>query len=556
MSKSKTMLSKLSAVKNLLVCWLTPFIWSPLLMMGKEAQCGYVVAVMITYWFTEVIPMAITSVIPVVLFPLLQIISTDEVAKSYFNGTVMVFLGSMIAASAVSKSNLHERIALKVIILTGTSPRRLFLGFMATTAFLSMWISNMATVAMMLPIANAALDQLTRRQSVSVMTTDAVLVNIGDRVRTNSIRTRSTIKTSTFSVLRKKQSKRLRKGILLGICYAANIGGTGTLTGTSTNLVLNEFLKDDPISFSDWFFFNVPGLVLLVMVTWFFLTCYFVRGNGKRGAKSKLESEHNEKQVMEALRQQYDRLGPIRFNEMAVLALFGLLFSLWFFRAPDFMYGWTTLFGDESHFIKDAVPTMFVVLLFFMIPADPSNLANSPMLLDWKSTREKVSWSVMLLMGGGFAMAKGCELSGLSVVVGNSLQVLQQFPPFVITLILCSVSMTLTELVSNAAAINIMLPVIQQMSQSMQMDMNPLSVMLPVTVSCSYAFMMPFSSGTNAIIFEAGKMKSRDMLIPGFFLKIMCVFILLAINNVWGPVIFELKTNALSNVNQTTAALD
>ncbi|KAH9506281.1 hypothetical protein DERF_011021 [Dermatophagoides farinae] len=456
------------------------------------------------------------------------------------DGTIMVFLGSLIAATAVSKSNLHERIALKVIMLTGTSPRRLMLGFIVTTAFLSMWISNLATVAMMLPIANAALDQLERRQSVSVATNDTVFVTIGagDHVRSNSI-----TKTSTVAESRKNESKPLHKGILLAICYSANIGGTGTLTGTSTNLVLNGFLKDDPISFSDWFFFNFPTLVLLVLATWLFLTCFFVHNSSSSSSKlgSKMEAKRNEKQVLEALRQQYDHLGCIRFNEMAVLILFGMLLSLWFFRAPDFMHGWSTMFSDRNNsYIKDAVPTIFVVLLFFVIPADPRNLAQSPMLLDWKTTREQVSWSVMLLLGGGFAMAKGCEQSGLSAVLGDSLYMLHQLSPFAITLIMCSVSMTLTELVSNTAAINIMLPVIHQMSHSMKTDLNPLSVMLPVTVSCSYAFMLPFASGTNAIIFEAGKMKTKDMLIPGFFLKIICVLILLAINSVWAPVIFQL----------------
>ncbi|XP_075587876.1 Na(+)/citrate cotransporter isoform X1 [Dermatophagoides farinae] len=538
----KPIWTKLWSIRHLLVCWLTPFVWSPLLAVAgrqKEARCGYVVAVMITYWFTEVIPMAITSLIPVVLFPVLQIMSTDKVAKSYFNGTIMVFLGSLIAATAVSKSNLHERIALKVIMLTGTSPRRLMLGFIVTTAFLSMWISNLATVAMMLPIANAALDQLERRQSVSVATNDTVFVTIGagDHVRSNSI-----TKTSTVAESRKNESKPLHKGILLAICYSANIGGTGTLTGTSTNLVLNGFLKDDPISFSDWFFFNFPTLVLLVLATWLFLTCFFVHNSSSSSSKlgSKMEAKRNEKQVLEALRQQYDHLGCIRFNEMAVLILFGMLLSLWFFRAPDFMHGWSTMFSDRNNYIKDAVPTIFVVLLFFVIPADPRNLAQSPMLLDWKTTREQVSWSVMLLLGGGFAMAKGCEQSGLSAVLGDSLYMLHQLSPFAITLIMCSVSMTLTELVSNTAAINIMLPVIHQMSHSMKTDLNPLSVMLPVTVSCSYAFMLPFASGTNAIIFEAGKMKTKDMLIPGFFLKIICVLILLAINSVWAPVIFQL----------------
>ncbi|KAF7492299.1 Solute carrier family 13 member 5 [Sarcoptes scabiei] len=482
-------------IQRFLICWFAPIVWLPLLLIPmQEAKCGYVVLVMVTYWFTEVIPMAITALIPVILFPLLKIVSSEEIAKSYFNGTIMVFLGSLIAACAVKKSNLHERIALKVILLTGTSPRRLFFGFMFTTAFLSMWISNLASVALMIPIVSAAFDQLTRKQSVSYGTCNnesSVYVTLdenSEKRRASVSRNRS---VSFSAALKKKESKRLKKGVLIGICYASNIGGTGTLTGSSTNLVLNAHL----------------------------------------------DTKQNEQHVYEILRLQYQKLGPISFHEQAVLLLFGLLLMLWFFRAPDFMSGWTTIFSENNQYINDSTPTMLIVLLFFLIPAKPRNLKNSPMLLDWKTTQEKVSWSVILLLGGGFAMAKGCEKSGLSVMLGGSLKIFENFPHSAITMMMCSVALILTELVSNTAAITILLPVIQQMS--LHINVNPISVMLPVTVCCSYAFMLPFASGTNAIVFEVGKMKNKDLLLPGSFMKIISLIVLTVMNSTWGRIIFD-----------------
>lgn len=539
-------------IRRFLICWLSPFIFLPLLLIPmQEAKCAYVVLLMIVYWFTEVIPMAITALIPIVFFPLFEIVKSDEIAKSYSNGTVMVFLGSLIASSAVSKSNLHERIALKVILLTGTSPKRLLMGFMATTGFLSMWISNLASVALMIPIVNAALDQLTHgtiathnddQSSVFVTMTDEKSLSS----RTNSIsivRNRGTSSKTNIG-LSKKESRKLRKGILLGICYAANIGGTGTLTGTSTNLVLNGFLKEDAISFADWSFFNVPGLVLLIFLTWVFISTFFITIDSKRQGLDK-----NEKQIYEMLRCKYEKLGKLTFHEFAVMVLFCLLLLLWFLRAPDFMNGWSTYLVNDKSFIKDSMPTMLVVLLFFLIPANPKNLKTSPMLLDWKTVHEKTSWSVILLLGGGFAMAKGCERSGLSAWLGNSLKVLEDLPQTIIVMFMCSIALILTELISNTASITILLPVIHQMALSI--NMNPLSIMLPVTVGCSYAFMLPFASGTNAIIFEVGKMKNKDMLFPGFFMKIMCITVLLIITNTWGPVIFDMSPPMHINIDLT-----
>ncbi|KAI2808682.1 hypothetical protein BLOT_006627 [Blomia tropicalis] len=522
----KFKISYLWSYKRYFIAWFTPLIWSPLLFVqddGQESKCAYVVLLMVTYWFTEVIPMSITSLIPMVMFPILGIVNSNVVAKSYYNGTIMVFLGSLIAATAVEKSNLHERIALKVILLSGTSPKRLLAGFMFTASFLSMWISNLASVALMIPIVNAALDQLTRRKSVSygTCTTDpGVFITMDEKLK--------------LLAIQRKHPER----ILLGICYAANIGGTGTLTGSSTNLVLNAIYKERPISFSHWFFFNVPGLVIAIILTWLFLIIFFVK------TKSKQNSKQNEEQVYETIKIQYEQLGSLRFHEIAVLILFLLMLSLWFFRAPDFMKGWAS-FLQNPNYINDAVPAIFVVLLFFVIPADPMHLKSSAMLLDWKTTQERVSWGIILLLGGGFAMALGCEESGLSLWIGNKLANLSTLPQPLITIIMCAITLVMTEMTSNTATCTILLPVIKQMATTM--GVNPMSIMLPVTVSCSYAFMLPVSSGTNAIIFEAGRMKMKDMLLPGFFVKILCLTVLLIMNNTWGEVIFHISRPVVTN---------
>lgn len=217
-------------------------------------------------------------------------------------------------------------------------------------------------------------------------------------------------------------------------------------------------LLSSPVSFSDWFFFNLPGLLILIILSWAFLSFFFVNNR-----KTRVSTKSSEEQAYEVIRIQYNQLGALTFHEVVVSCLFLLLLLLWFFRAPDFMPGWTRLFTEDAHYIKDQVPAIFVVVLFFLIPADIEHLRSSPMLLDWKLTQDRISWGVILLLGGGFALAKGCEESGLSQWLGGQLTVMESLSPSMITVVMCSLSMMLTEFTSNTATCTIILPVIYRM---------------------------------------------------------------------------------------------
>ncbi|CAG2170628.1 unnamed protein product, partial [Oppiella nova] len=382
--------------------------------------------------------------------------------------------------------------------------------------------SNLAATALMIPIINAAMDQIKQRKSKSYGT----LTQSNGKGSTNH-KCGKLVPLSRCSIRIEDESQEsIRKSVFLGVCYAANIGGTGTLTGTSTNLILNGILKENPISFSDWMIFNVPGMFLLVFITWGLMVSFFMKT-----PEDSLTEEKDNEAVYKAIKYKYDELGSISFYEFSVLVLFVLLLLLWFFRDPDFLKGWALYMNDQHNFIKDSCPAIFIVMFFFIIPANPTNLRQSAPLLDWKTTQDSVAWGIILLIGGGFAMAEGAEVSGLSYWMGTQLTVLEHLSPFAITLIVSIIALILTEIASNTATCTIMLPVIKRMA--IELKISPLSVMLPVTLVCSYAFMLPVASGTNAIIFETAKMRNKDMIVPGFFLKIICLSITLFMINTW-----------------------
>ncbi|XP_054159318.1 Na(+)/citrate cotransporter-like [Oppia nitens] len=530
------------AIRSYIFAWFLPLVLIPIpLMIDTSAgKCAYVVLLMSLYWFTEAVPISVTALLPIVLFPLMGILSSEQTSKAYVNGTIMIFLGSLIAAAAVEKSMLHKRIALKVLLITGTSPKRLLFGFMFTTAFLSMWISNLASTALMIPIINAALDQLKHRKSKTYGTltqssSNVLNLDYKDGEHQTPIRKHSIAQSINIRIDEEETHESIKKSVYLGVCYAANVGGTGTLTGTSTNLVLNGILKENPVSFSDWMIFNIPGMFLLVFITWAYIAYFFMKKS-----EDLLTDEKDNEAVYKAIKYKYDELGSISFYESSVLVLFILLLMLWFFRDPDFMKGWALYISDSHNFIKDSAPALLIVILFFIIPAKPTQLNASPTLLDWRTTQDSVAWGIILLVGGGFAMAEGSEKSGLSTWMGTQLTVLERFSPFTITVIVCIIALLLTEIMSNTATCTVMLPVIKRLA--IELGISPLSVMLPVTLVCSYAFMLPAASGTNAIIFESGKMKNRDMIYPGFFLKFICMAVTLFMLNTWGPIVLNMNS--------------
>uniref|UniRef100_A0A3Q3FL37 Solute carrier family 13 member 5-like n=1 Tax=Labrus bergylta TaxID=56723 RepID=A0A3Q3FL37_9LABR len=492
---------------------------------AENAACAYVIGLMAVYWCTEVLPLAVTALLPTILFPVLGIMQSKDVCMQYLKDTNMLFVGGLMVAVAVEHWNLHKRIALRVLLLVGVRPALLMLGFMGVTAFLSMWISNTATTAMMVPIVQAVLDQLNGK-----------------------------VEPEPSSTGQRDERKTMSKGLLLCVCYAASIGGIATLTGTGPNLVLIGQMSQlfpqngDVINFASWFAFAFPTMILTLTLAWFWLQFLYIGCNLRRTWGCGAVKSEKELAAYEVIRGEYLRLGKMSYGEKNVLALFLLMVVLWFTRDPRFMDGWAT-------FVTDATVSLFVAVLLFVLPSEPPSFlccrkssdtesqvsrGPTPSLLTWQVTQKKMPWNIVLLLGGGFALAKGSEESGLSRWLGNQMTPLHSIPPWAIAVVLCLLIATFTECASNVATATLFMPILASMSQSI--SLNPLYVMIPCTLSASFAFMLPVATPPNAIVFSYGLLKVSDMARAGVVMNIIGIScITLAINS-WGRVMFNLDS--------------
>lgn len=541
-----------------IVAVLIPVMLLPLLFTvdNKEAKCGYVVLWMAFYFMLEPIPLSVTALIPVVFFPLLGVLTTSEACTPFMKDTIMMYIGGLTLAAAVEHCSLHKRIALKVLLTIGTGARWLMLGFMITTMFLSMWISNTATTAMMVPIVDAVMKELekedARRESLKIQDAPISVIPVPTSERTQEI-WKTDFKKQQYEItmppsrgencqsLKAKLSsgrcKKLREALLLSIAYSANCGGTGTIIGSGPNLVLKGIMEETfpestELTFASWLLYNTPGMVICVAVSWVGLQFFFLPCCTR-------DESSTEAAAKKAILKSYQELGNITFHEGGVAILFLLLVALWFLRDPQFIDGWASYITYGKN-IRDATPAIGVCLLLFLIPSRPSLTEHSPPLLDWKTAQRKISWGVLLLLGSGFAVSEAAKKSGLSIWLGRQLSYLNFLSPDVIVVILTFLTSALTEVISNMSMATIMLPVISQMAVAIRV--HPLFLMLPVTISCSFAMMLPVGNPSNAIVFDASTMTTFDMIKPGFILKILCCSVQLLMIETLGVALFNLKT--------------
>ncbi|GIY20915.1 hypothetical protein CDAR_582211 [Caerostris darwini] len=497
-----------------------------------ESRCGYVVLWMAFYFMFEPIPLAVTALLPVAAFPMLGLLTTTEACTPYMKDTIMMYVGSLTLAVAVEHCNLHKRIALKVLLIIGTGARWLMLGFMTTTMFLSMWISNTATTAMMVPIVDAVLDELEKEEKKTLKSDGSAISMVTIRSNTSSQSIWSTeMNKNPFQISvqlsnasnsgPKKDYRHLRDSLLLSIAYAANCGGTGTVIGSGPNLVFKGLVEElypdsNELTFASWLIYNSPVMVICVFLCWIGLQLFYQPCCFKDDAKTEAAARN-------AVLKSYKELGSITLaNLKSSLANLkskpGNLKSrlanlkskpvnlkyrlmnfktsntissgsfLWFLRDPQFIDGWST-YMLNGRGIRDATPAIGVCLLLFIIPSKPSLTEYSPPLLNWRTAQRKIPWGVLLLLGSGFVVADAAKKSHLSVWLSSQLSYLNFLSPAVICIILTFMASILTEVISNMSMATIMLPVVSEMAEAVKV--HPFFLMLPVTIGCSFAMILP-----------------------------------------------------------------
>ncbi|KAM7326858.1 hypothetical protein ACRRTK_013225 [Alexandromys fortis] len=509
---------KVWSARRLLVLVLVPLALLPVLfaLPPKEGRCLYIILLMAVYWCTEALPLSVTALLPIILFPFMGILPSSKVCPQYFLDTNFLFLSGLIMASAIEEWNLHRRIALKVLMLVGVQPARLILGMMVTTSFLSMWLSNTASTAMMLPIANAILKSL-----------------FGHREARKDLH-------------RDDESTAAVRG-----------NGLRTVPTEMQFLASSEgfFPQCDVVNFGSWFIFAFPLMLLFLLVGWIWISFLYggMSWRSWRKKKSEIRAEAEDK-ARAVIREEFQNLGPIKyervsgFAEQAVFVLFCAFAILLFSRDPKFIPGWASLFNPG--FVSDAVTGVAIVIILFFFPSQKPSLrwwfdfkapnSETVPLLSWKKAQETVPWNIILLLGGGFAMAKGCEESGLSAWIGGQLHPLEHVPPVLAVLLITAVIAFFTEFASNTATIIIFLPVLAELA--IRLRVHPLYLMIPGTVGCSYAFMLPVSTPPNSIAFASGHLLVKDMVRTGLLMNLMGVLLLSLAMNTWAQTIFQLGT--------------
>lgn len=425
------------------------------------------------WWMTEAIPIPATSLLPIVLFPLTNSLDIAATTSAYGSGTIFLFMGGFMIALTMEKWNLHRRIALTIISIVGTNTNLIILGFMVSTGFLSMWISNTATAMMMVPIGLAIIYQVAE-----------------------ALKDRPEIDTSD-------ENFNFGKALMLGIAYSASLGGISTLIGTPPNTLLAGAINTTygiDLSFARWMLFGVPISWTFILIAWVYLV-KFAFPPGFKNLPGGKEVIANEKST----------LGKASFEEKAVFIVFILAALSWISRS--------FLLEKINPNIDDTMIAIIAALVLFMIPSK-----NKPgdRLLDW-NTALKLPWGILLLFGGGLAIAAGFVESGLSAWMGEQLVALQGVHLLLVLIIVSTLVIFLTEVTSNTATASMMFPIMAALGFAL--DIHPYSVMIVAAVSASCAFMLPVATPPNAVVFGSGYLRLPDMAKAGFLLNIVGIFL-------------------------------
>lgn len=460
--------------------------------LSPEGQMvGAVAILMAVWWVTEAIPIAAVALLPISLFPLLGVMPTGSVTAQYANQIIYLFIGGFFIAVTMERWNLHRRIALSVISMVGAAPARIILGFMIASAILSMFVSNTATAMMMVPIGLAVIKQAS------------------DIVKEN----RSDIDT-------RPEHFHFAIALMLGIAYACSIGGVGTIIGTPPNTVfvgVADTLFDQQISFALWMAYGVPLAAIMLILCWLYLTklAFPLRIKELPGGQEYIEAQLRE-------------LGKTTKEEKMILVVFGLVAAAWIIRG----------FVDFGYFNDAAIAITGAMVLFLL----PSDYNKGVFLLDW-STAVKIPWGIVVLFGGGLALAHGFSYTGLAEWIANALIFLSGYNIIILILAVALLTILLTEVTSNTATATMLMPILASMA--LAMSVHPYGLMIGATIAASFAFMLPVATPPNAVVFGSSFVSIPQMAKAGVWLNILGVILIVIFTVFILPLIWDIDLTVL-----------
>lgn len=429
------------------------------------------------WWITEAIPIAATSLLPLILLPVGHVLNPEEVSAQYGNDIIFLFLGGFILATAMERWNLHTRIALIIINYLGTSVGKILLGFMISTGILSMFVSNTAAVMIMIPIGLAII-----KEARDLKDTE--------------------IKSESIS--------KFEQSLVLAIGYAGTIGGLGTLIGTPPLIILKgqyQSIFGEEISFAKWMIIGVPTVIVLLFLVWIYIRFIAFKHDMKDlpGGKN-------------LIKKKLDELGSIKYEEKVVLTVFILASFLWISR--EFLLKYWSITSE----FEDGTVAMLITILLFLIPS--KNKTNYKRIIDWNIAKD-LPWGVLILFGGGLALAKGISASGLDQWLGEQLKLINGVSPLIIVIVITLFVLLLTEITSNTATATMILPILATLSVAIQV--HPLLLMVPAAMAANCAYMLPVGTPPNAIVFGTGKITIKKMATVGFWVNLVSVVIIVLV---------------------------
>ncbi|XP_070073000.1 protein I'm not dead yet 2 isoform X1 [Drosophila takahashii] len=515
-----------------------PIITSPLLILGfkndmNEYKCLYIIVTMALLWVTESLPIYITALLPIVFCPLFGLLDSADVCRMYFTDTIVMFLGGLIVALGIEYCNLHTRIALRVIRIVGGSPRRLLVGLISVSVFMGLWISNSAGTAMMCPIVKAIINEMDVNNIFPVyMTQEEEPVEEGDPPHPSKV-------SIAFYV---------------GVAYASTIGGLGTLIGTGTNLVFKGIYDQrfptstEEITFANFMFYSIPIMVVcnitLVIIALMITNLGLFRPKSKTGRLIK-EANINRKLLEEVLRQRHKDLGPMSCHEIQISVLFAIMILLLITHRPGFFPGWSDLFNAVQ--ARSSAAMIFIILLMFSLPTQyvffkyccgkppfPGQALDA--LLSWRFVHDNIAWGLLLLLGGGFALAEASQRTGVNIMIARAMQILIGLPSLVVQIITILLSMFFSIFNSNVVVANIVLPILCEMA--LVLEIHPLILTLPSCLAISMCYFLPVSTPPNAIVAQYAHIKTKYIACCGVLPTIIGFLLTILNTNTWGMVIF------------------